>query len=420
MTEPADRHDAFSYRARTPDGQEISGTVNANSEEDARRRLTSLNLQEIRLPAPETAPTRAAALTGEDFRVFNQQLAQLTGAGLPVEQGLRLLAAEMNKGSMRRTLQAVAADLESGHTLPQAVAAHRSQFPPLYSELIDAGIRAGNLSGILLNLGNHLTLVRRLQAILWQTLTYPFIILLAFFGVLYFILVELIPKWKPLIDGFSNTEFWIRMNGRYIPQPFEIPAYTRLLFVVSDLICLWPLRIIVAVIFAAAILLFLIFRQSGRHESFGHGLLLRLPIVGSVLRQNLISRWCHAVALGVEAALDLPAAIRLADDATDSRPLRLDGATLISALSAGQPISSVHSGHILPATVIAAIEASSKRGDLALTLRALSQMYQQQAEIRLGSVQAVLTPVVLIFIGIIVGGLMIALFAPLLSLINML
>ena len=72
--------------------------------------------------------------------VFNQQLAQLAGAGLPVEQGLRLVAQEMRRGSMRRTIDLVAAELESGKTLPEAVAAHRDKFPPLYSELIDAGI----------------------------------------------------------------------------------------------------------------------------------------------------------------------------------------------------------------------------------------------------------------------------------------
>jgi type II secretory pathway component PulF len=422
MTQRQDRRESFSYRAQGPDGQEISGTVNANNQEDALRRLRGLNLEKIELgdEASPPMPPRAAPLNGEDFRVFNQQLAQLTGAGLPVEQGLRLLAAEMRKGSMQRTLETVAQELEGGKSLPQAVAAHRDQFPPLYGELIDAGIRAGNLSGILLNLGNHLTLVRRLQAILWQTLTYPVIIVLGFLGVLYFMMVDLVPKWKPLMAGFSGATFWMPVRGRFGSyQDFEIPAYTRVLFAISDLVSAWPTKLILAAILALALIAIIFMGQTRRRESWAEGLLLRVPVVGGVLRQNLISRWCHAVALGVEAALDLPAAIRLADDATDSRPLRRDGAALIASLSAGQPIGAVHGGHILPATVIAAMEASSERGDLAITLRALSQMYQQQAEIRLGAVQAVLTPAVLILIGLIVGALMVALFAPLLSLLNM-
>ncbi len=422
MTQRQDRRESFTYRAQGPDGQEISGTVNAINQEDALRRLQGLNLEKIELGEEAALGMAhwAAPLNGEDFRVFNQQLAQLTGAGLPVEQGLRLLAAEMRKGSMQRTLETVAQELEGGKSLPQAVAAHRDQFPPLYGELIDAGIRAGNLSGILLNLGNHLTLVRRLQAILWQTLTYPLIIVLGFLGVLYFMMVDLVPKWKPLMAGFSGATFWMPVRGNFGSyQDFEIPAYTKVVFALSDLVSAWPTKLILAAILGLAVIAIIFMGQARRRESWAEGVLLHLPVVGGVLRQNLISRWCHAVALGVEAALDLPAAIRLADDATDSRPLRRDGAAMIASLSAGQPIGAVHGGQILPATVIAAMEASSERGDLAITLRALSQMYQQQAEIRLGAVQAVLTPAVLILIGLIVGALMVALFAPLLSLLNM-
>jgi type II secretory pathway component PulF len=89
----------FAYRAQTRDGQEISGTIDAADEADAQRRLQSLFLQNIQIRAASTS-SRPGALRGEDFLVFNQQLAQLTGAGLPVEQGLRLVAREMRRGSM--------------------------------------------------------------------------------------------------------------------------------------------------------------------------------------------------------------------------------------------------------------------------------------------------------------------------------
>jgi len=418
MTDQNQSPETFAYRAQTRDGQEISGTIDARDPDDARRRLISLQLQNVQLQ-PAAHPPRAAALRGEDFLVFNQQLAQLAGAGLPVEQGLRLVAREMRRGSMRQTLDLVAAELESGKTLPQAVAAYRDKFPPLYSQLIDAGIRSGNLSGILLNLGDHLTLIRRLQSILWQTLSYPVIVLVAFFGVLYFILVELVPKWEPMIGGFAGTRFWVRMAGNYNPQIFQLPFYTRALFAVSDFVAAVPVAAVGAVAAVVAIGAILFLRATGRNEGFTERLMLPLPLVGIVLRRNLVSRWCHAVALAVEAGLDLPAAIKLADDATASPILRADGAALIAALTAGQPISSPPPGKILPGTVVAAMEASAQRGDLNLTLRALSQMYQQQAELRLGAIQAILTPMLLLVVGVFVGGLMVALFAPLLSLLNM-
>ncbi|HEX4055651.1 MAG TPA: type II secretion system F family protein [Tepidisphaeraceae bacterium] len=418
MTDSVPHGATFSYRAVTPDGQRISGTIDAPDEPQALSRLQSLGLTQIEFQSTGYAP-RAKALRGEDFLAFNQQLAQLAGAGLPVEQGLRLIAAEMRRGSMRRTLDLVTAELESGKTLPQAVAAYRDKFPPLYAQLIDAGIRAGNLSGILLNLGRHLTLVRRLQAALWQTLTYPAIVVVAFFGVFYFLLVDLVPKWEPLLTGFSRVQFWTRLNGGYGPSVITIPWITTALFAVSHVVSAWPIWAIFVILVALVVAAWIFLHATSRREAISQRLLLPMPLIGAVLRRNLISRWCHAVALGVEAGLDLPAAIRLADDATASPRLGADGATLIAALESGQPLSAAHTGKILPPTVIAAMESSAIGGDLPVTLRALSQMYEQQAELRLGTIQAVLTPILLVVIGVAVGALMVAMFLPLLSVLGM-
>jgi type IV pilus assembly protein PilC len=425
MTQPGESAGAFAYRAQTHEGRLISGTINAADRDEALRKLQSLQLQQIQLEPEQTSsrserPPGGSALRGEDFLAFNQQLAQLTGAGLPVEQGLRLIASEMRRSSMRQTLQSVAGDLESGKTLPQAVAAHRHQFPPLYSQLIDAGIRAGNLSGILLNLGKHLTLVRRLQAALWEALSYPAIIMVAFFGVFYFILVGLVPRWEPMIGNFKGMQFWVRAGGTYESTTYQIPAITRLLFAISEMVSAVPGWVILAAIIVVALAVWGFLRLTGRRQSVAERLILPLPFLGGVLRQNLISRWCHAVALATEAGLDLPAAITLADDATASPRLRTDGAALISAINAGQSISSVPAGRIIPATVIAAMDSSAMRGDLPLALRALAQMYQQQAELRLGAVQAVLAPGILLLVGIVIGLLMLALFLPLLTILNML
>ncbi len=411
MTDPIPKPSTFAYKAVTSDGQSISGSIDARDQSEALQRLQSLQLGQIQFE-PAASPPRPKALRGEDFLAFNQQLAQLTGAGLPVEQGLRMIAVEMRRGSMRRTLDLVAAELESGKTLPEAVAAYRDKFPPLYAQLIDAGIRAGNLSGILLNLGRHLTLVRKLQAALWQALSYPAIVLVAFFGVLYFILVALVPKWEPMLLGFANVRFWVRTNGAYSSRDLVIPWFTRALFEVSNVVSAWPLLWVLAVAAILALAAWAFLRMTNRNEAFSERLLLPMPLIGRGLRRNLISRWCHAVALAVEAGLDLPAAISLADDATASPRLSADGDAMIAAVNSGQPLSLAPVRKILPATVVAAMEMSAARGDLPLTLRAMAQMYQQQAELRLDSIQAVLTPILLVLIGLAVGGLMVALFAP--------
>ena len=285
--------------------------------------------------------------------------------------------------------------------------------------MIDAGIRAGNLSGILLNLGRHLTLVRKLQAALWQALSYPAIVMCAFVGVFYFILVELVPKWEPMLFGLSNVRFWVRMGGTYQPQDFTIPWFTTALFNISTVVAAWPFALVLAAVALLAIGVWAFLRKTNRNEAFSERLLLPMPLIGAVLRRNLISRWCHAVALAVEAGLDLPAAITLADDATGSPRLAADGAAMIAAVNSGHPLSAAGTPKILPPTVIAAMEMSADRGDLPITLRAMAQMYQEQAELRLETIQAILTPILLVVMGLAIGALMVAMFAPLLSVLNM-
>jgi type IV pilus assembly protein PilC len=255
---------------------------------------------------------------------------------------------------------------------------------------------------------------------LWQTLSYPVIIVVGFFAVLYFILVQLVPRWEPLLGGLSGTTFWVRAGGTYHTTDIAIPAVTRVLFAVSDLVSAIPGVIILAIAAMMLLLAWGFLHLAGRDGGLAERLILPLPLIGIVLRRNLVSRWCHAVALAVDAGMDLPGAIKLADDATASPKLQSDGASLIAALSAGQPLSAAHHPKVIPGTVIAAIEASSDRADLPLTLRALSQMYQQQAELRVNSIQAILTPIVLLFIGLFIGGLMFAMFQPLLTILNML
>jgi type II secretory pathway component PulF len=401
MTENAKILASFAYRAKTAEGAAISGTIDAVDRPDADRRLQGLRLQGIELEITRQPPP-AKALRGEDFTAFNQQLAQLTSAGLPIEQGLRLIARDMKSGSMARTLELVATELESGKTLPQAIDAHRKQFPPLYAELIDAGIRAGNLPGILLNMGRHVTLVRRLHAAIWRAFSYPVAVLLIFLGVFFFIGFIVVPEFEAVFAGFH----------------MRIPAATELVFAIADSARASGLWIGAAGVVVIALILWQMLRFTDQSQALRERVLLRLPLVGRVLRFNLVARWCDAAALGVDAGIDLPSAIALANDAIGSPMLRKDAAAMSELISNGQPISKARPGLVLPPMIPVAIDLASANGELGETLHALSEMYQQQAELRLGSVQAWTTPMLVCLLGFVIGFFVLSVMAPLISFIQ--
>ena len=178
MNTGAQRRQNFAYQAQTDDGLPISGTIEADNAENAHRQLDALGLRVTEME-PVGRPAKPKALGADDFIAFNQQLAHLTSAGLPVEQGLRLIAQDMRSGRLAATIRRVSEELERGRTLAEAFEAHRGKFPTLYARIIDAGVKSANLPGVLLNLGRHLDLVHRLRAALWRAAAYPLVVLFA-------------------------------------------------------------------------------------------------------------------------------------------------------------------------------------------------------------------------------------------------
>jgi type IV pilus assembly protein PilC len=390
----------FAYQAQTELGQAVSGTIDAADADQATRLLQALRLRVIQID-PATAPPRPKAITGDDFLAFNQQLTHLTRAGLPVEHGLRLIAQDMRSGRLAETVRQVADDLERGTPLEQAFEKRHQQFPPLYGRLVAAGVKTANLPGMLLNLGRHMEMVYRLRALLWRSLAYPLIVLGALAMIMVFLCVFVIPKFEAIFQDFG----------------IQLPAATVFILNIARLM---PTIVLLAVfVVAAAVIIWLALRFTGRHRAAADVVLLPLPLVGPVLKRNLVARWCDAVRLGVAAGLDLPQSIALAGDAIDSPSLRHDSDDLVAAVQSGQRVDML-AGHtrILPATVPTAMSLSIPNQDLAATLGTLSEMYQQQAETRMALLPSLLTPVMLILVAVVIGFVVLSLFLPFITLIQ--
>ena len=400
MNQATELPTTFAYQAQTLDGAAISGTIDAPSLDHASRQLLGLRLRVIEIEPVGRPAAKAKALRGADFLAFNQQLTQLTAAGLPVEHGLKLIARDMRSGRLSRTIEEVVAELERGTPLGEAFEKFQQRFPPLYGKLVAAGVRTNNLSGMLLNLGRHMELVTRLRSMLWRALSYPAMVMAALGVVLIFLGFVVIPQFGSLYRGFG----------------IQLPGATTALMAAARWVP-WVIIILLALIVLSP-LIWQIVRLMGIDRPIVDHLIIPLPLVGPVLERNLIARWCDAVRLGVQAGLDLPAAIDLAGDAVGSPTLREDGQKLSDALAKGQPLDQAQPTRLLPTTVTTVIALGSQQHDLPNMLGTLSQMYQQQAETRLAMIPGVLTPILIIFISIVIGVVVAALFIPFLSLLR--
>lgn len=388
----------FAYQAQTNDGQRFAGTMEALNAEEASRRLEAMRLRVLEI-APAQPLTPGKPLRGDDFAAFNQQLAQLTSAGMPVEQGLRLIAADLRKGRLARTIEQVAAELERGTPLDQAFEKHSNQFPPLYGRLIRAGIKSNNLPGVLLNLGRHLETVGRLRQTLWSVVAYPLFVLIAFGLLISFLGIAVLPQFEHIYDEFHMRLPWI--TEALLAFGHVAPA----------------LLIILLVGAIGGPILWGLLQAMGYGPVIVERVVIPMPLIGPVLRDNLLSRWCDAARIAVNAGLDLPAALSLAGEATRSRKLAADGDALAAALAAGQPLTSTNT-RLLPPSVPATLQFASGANDLGATLGSLAELYQRQADLRLSALPGVLTPVLVILLALLIGFVIIALLAPIVALLQ--
>jgi type IV pilus assembly protein PilC len=205
-----------------------------------------------------------------------------------------------------------------------------------------------------------------------------------------------------------------QFHAMFLSFKVPVPRITGLMIQLSKI--LPGLMVFVLVAIACAPALLGIARLRGAEGAVSDVLVLPLPLVGQIVRANLVAGWCNAVRLGVEAGMDLPASIALAGDACASPRLRADGRAMIEAIEAGKSIESVERGKVLPPMVAAAMWLGIGNHDLPATLRSLSEMYEQQAENRLSMLPTILTPLIVLLLACAIGLIILSVLLPVLAL----
>ena len=377
----------------------MSGRLEADDVDGAKEKLEAIGVDYQRLAAVEAVrPAGGRALSADEVVTFNEQLLHLTRAGLPLEEGLRLIAADMRPGK-GRAVSRLADELAAGVPPAEAVARLGGALPPLYGRLLEAGAASGDLPGVLLGLGRHLTLHQRLRQASARALAYPAVLTLAVVVVGLVIATQVLPPLRETFEEFGVPLPWLTVAVLEVAR-WAVPV----LIVVGVLVVLWP------TVWAAM-------KAAGRGRWWVEHTLMRLPLVGPVVRYAAVARWLNAAAVAVRAGLDLPAGLRLANDATASPRLRPDGEALAGAVEAGRPLDGV-TVRVLPTSVPAAMRLGGDNSELPRTLDTLAELYQRRAEQSVRRVPMVLLPLAVGVIAAVVGLLLVAMLLPMVTLIQ--
>jgi len=392
----------FEYNALTSAGRLMKGSIEAGTHQEAGELLKQMQLvvnsvEKAKLKKPKTAIGR------NEFVLFNQQLASITKAGIPLERGLRELAGDISSRSMRRLVDAIADELEAGVSIEKAFEKRQKHFPPLYGRILKAGVETGRLSEMLTSLNRHLEMANQTRRIIFEAMTYPAVILVLAAIILTGVFMFIIPQFKSVLEEMTS-------GG-------ELPAITRLFLSMSQNVV--PFWTAVGLVIAVIVALFAMLSASAAGRRFKESLLLRIPVIGRVYHSSMLSRMAEGLAIMVAAGSDMPLSLRLSSGATGSEKLILESDALAAQIEQGANI--LEAGQlcrVIPRLFLYSIQLGTQRNELQDNLYSLGQMYAEQARCGQARLQAILLPVMLIGVGFFLAITILAMFLPMIGIIT--
>jgi type IV pilus assembly protein PilC len=390
----------FEYNALTSAGRLMKGTIEAGTHQEAGELLKQMQLSvnSVERAKPEKPKT---AIGRNEFVLFNQQLASITKAGIPLERGLRELAGDIQSRSMRKLVNAIADELEAGVSIEQAFEKRQKHFPPLYGRILKAGVETGRLSEMLTSLNRHLEMATQTRRIIFEAMTYPAVILVLASIILTGVFLFIIPQFASVLQEMTG--------GR-------LPGLTRLFLGMSQHVV--PFWITVGLVIAAVLALFGMLSMFAAGRRFKESILLKMAVIGRVYHSSMLSRMAEAMAIMVAAGSDMPLSLRLSSGSTGSEKLIFESEALASRIEQGANI--LEAGQfcrMIPRLFLYSIQLGTQRNELQDNLYSLGQMYAEQARCGQARLQAVLLPVMLVGVGCFLAITILSMFLPMISII---
>src|SRR5260221_10840819 len=400
----------FICRLGTPAGEIVTRTVEAMGAHEARARLEGEGFKVFAI-TPQKVPgltsftkagsTARARVKPNDFLLFNQQLAALLRAGIPILQAITMLSRRATSVRLRAVLEEIETAIRGGAALSQAFAAQGATFPRIYTASILAGERSGALDEVLSRYVNYMRRSVGLRRKIRGALAYPAFLLLACFGMVIFLTTFVVPRMSDLFAGFGN----------------DLPTVTKIVLGLSNWMtgnAFWfgPLVII------GAVAAFIWSRTpSGRLiiDSF----LLRLPLAGKLMIQMSTAQAARSLATLLAGGITLVESWEIAAESITNLELRRRSAAILPLINEGRTFTeSLETANWMPDLALDMIGIGERSGSLREMLDEVATFYDAESEVRLEQLTTTLEAAILVVMGGVVVVILLAIYLPIIQSIS--
>ncbi|QYU66113.1 type II secretion system F family protein [Leptolyngbya sp. 15MV] len=364
---------------------------------------------------PTAAPKKKGGGLGmgrvsqKHLTLFTRQLSTLQDAGLPLLRSLQILEGQQKPGGMKRVLQSVCEEVEGGTSLSEAMAKQPRAFNRLYTKMVAAGEIGGVLDVILQRLAEFMEKAQRLKRKVKGALVYPAVVVLVAIAILVFIMVFIIPKFEEIFADFGvqlpaltrwliNTSRWVAGNtpGQTLPG--------------------W------AIIVAAPFLLwgfFKLIRKSGPGRAATDMIMLNPPVFGPIIRKTVIARFTRTLGTLVSAGVPILEAITITKETSGNYVFEKALGKVHDSIREGESFADpLRESKTCDAIVVNMIDVGEETGELDAMLLKIADNYDEEVDVAVASLVSLLEPMMVVLIGGVVGTIVVAMFMPMVAMIE--
>lgn len=398
MAEAAIKQSVFAWEGTDRKGKRIKGESRAENpsmvKADLRRQ--GINPLKVRKKSALFSASKKKKILPKDIAVFTRQLATMMSAGVPLVQSFEIIGRGHENPSMQQLVLAIKGEVESGSTLANALAKHPLYFDELVCNLVAAGEHAGILETLLDKIATYKEKTEALKSKIKKALFYPTAVIVVAFVVTAILLIFVVPQFESLFSGFGA----------------DLPAFTKMVINLSA----WMQSYWWAVAIAVGGSVYGITQAKKRSRKFAHGLDrlgLKIPIIGEILTKAIIARFARTLSTMFAAGVPLVEAMDSVAGAAGNAVYSEGILQMRDNVATGQQLQlSMNQTGLFPNMVVQMVAIGEESGSLDAMLGKVADFYEQEVDDAVDGLSSLLEPLIMSVLGILVGGLIVAMYLP--------
>ncbi len=391
---------AFQWEGMDKKGQRIKGRSVAPDEAALKRELRSQGVVATRIKKQAQSFKSGGKVKPEDIAIFSRQLSTMLAAGIPLVQAFEIIGNGHEKPAMQKLVLDIKADVEGGTTLHEALGKHPLYFDDLFTNLVEAGEQAGALEALLDKIATYKEKSESLKKKVKKALFYPAAVLVVAVIVTVVLLIFVIPQFESLFKGFGA----------------DLPAFTQMVINLSKFV--QKDGVFLAVVVGASGYAFVHFKKRSRKmREFLDRIMLKFPIIGPILNKAAIARYARTLSTMFAAGVPLVEALDSVAGACGNILYENGVNKMRDEVATGQRLQrAMENTGLFPNMVIQMIAVGEESGSLDTMSGKVASFYEEDVDAAVDSMSSLLEPLIMAILGVLVGGLVIAMYLPIFKL----